>query len=72
MQRELAASGLSPEEILAKTLLLQKVKALKPDVVNLSYFKFSLFILTEFIFEISMVYEFFAILYSIFNMAITL
>jgi hypothetical protein len=25
MQRELAASGLSPEEILAKTLLLQKV-----------------------------------------------
>ena len=32
MQRELAASGLSDEEILAKTLLLQKV--------NLSYFEF--------------------------------
>ena len=32
MQRELAASGLSDEEILAKTLLLQKV--------NLSYFQF--------------------------------
>ena len=27
MQRELAASGLSPEEILAKTLLLQKAMA---------------------------------------------
>jgi hypothetical protein len=32
MQRELAASGLSPEEILAKTLLLQKVP--KPNLTK--------------------------------------
>jgi hypothetical protein len=32
MQRELAASGLSPEEILAKTLLLQKVT--KPNLTK--------------------------------------
>ncbi len=36
MQRELAASGLSDEEILAKTLLLQKV-TFNSEIANLLY-----------------------------------